>query len=784
MKLGLLSTFVLVSSAWAVPFNITITNTGTDATYPWSTGLLTLSPTIAIGLSPQPTAAAYPTYTFANSNCDVSDSFCSGNCDDNGNAVVLAQRLGLTLGVNAWLVPALPAASNATTTVAIDVPAGSRLSYIAWINETSVFDDFVAMHPAGQQSTLSIPLFNAQGAPLANPVFSISGYDTNSTSPTDGSGATCSQECPAQTTGCYVAPGNASIGFPGTYPAQPSLTSALSLTASGPATTNTANNTYTFSIRNTSASQVSNVALTYTLPAGVTYVSSTNSGAYSATTRTVTWPNTNVPAGQTVPRSVTVSLGALGSTTAHFGQIAWTTGNGNNRRNWRAVSNVVQTLYSVLMTPAWTFTDPLGRVTDGLAVGDFVSGGNTELVVVLPASTANAGGASVVATSNGAQLSTFSPGTGRSAMGLPLADQLVAGGAAEYVFGEPLSLASNAGVYARNGNSTTGLWASIPYSYASYWNMGPSAADMTTAAGNEVLVADWDGNVRLLTAATGAVIASYNTWTQDQDHAFGHVALAPDLDADTTIEAVVAGYLTGTVIVLNTGPTLTRQWKSASLVSLYGDMPYGSGPAIGNIDGDTRAEIVVATYGTNSDIYAFDVSSLSGSTCEHRFRPGGGYYYTSPVIGDVDGSGVKSIVVMSSTTGVVSVMKADVPGCAAPGGRIVWQHTVKAGDRAAFTPVLYDVNGDGVLDVIVASNTRLEILDVRNRTVLLSYDDSTAGFSPSAVVSNADKAAATTELYVTGWRNSKLFRFSLPATATSTNEWNTFMGNNARTGAR
>lgn len=780
MRLGSLAAVLWAISAHAVPFTITITNTGTNTSYPWSVGLLTLNPVIAIGLSPQPSSPQYPSYSYANSHCDILDTYCPAAGCDNGNAAVLVKRLGLTLGVNAWLVPALAANINATATVQLDAPAGSRLSFIAWVNNTGVFDDFISIHPPGlaNVNTLSVPLFDAAGLPLANVAFDVGGYDSNSTSPTNGSGATCTQECPAQATGCYVAPGNASIGFPGTFPAQPAVTPpALTLTASGLTTTSTAQNDYTFTYGNQSTGTVNSPSLTYTLPAGVTFVSASNGGTLSGST--VTWALGNLATGATGTRTVTVNLGTIGSTTFHSGAVSWLVGT----QRFAVTSNVVTTVYSVSMVAAWIYTEPQLRTTDGLAVANLTSNTGSEILLLAPKrGTADGGRAVVLRSDTGAELSSFSPGTGRNVMGLPLAEDLVDGGTFEYVFGEPLPLASDAGIYARKGNST-GLWSSLPYGYSAYWNMGPSSANVLTAVpGNEVVIADWDGNVKLL-RNTGAVQASYNTWTSDSDHAFGHVALA-DLDADGgTLEAVIAGNTLGTVIALNAG-TMTLKWKSASLKTLYGDAPYGSGPAIGNIDADARPEIVVATRGTTGDIYAFDVSQATGSTCEHRFHPGGSFTYTSPVIGDVDGSGVKSIIAISSTDSVLSVMKAGTPGCATAGGTIVWQHTIKAGDRSSFTPVLHDVNGDGVFDVIAASNTRLEVIDVRNRAVLLSFDDATAVFAPSAVIANADTASGVLELYVSGWRNSKVYRLTLPATATSPNAWPTFMGGNARTGSR
>lgn len=756
--------------AQAVPFTITVTNTGDE---PWATGLFTLSPTISLGLSPQPSSPLYPTYAYANSHCKLSDALCGTGCTDDGNAVVLAQRLGLTVGVNAWLVPAV--AAGATVSVPIDVPQGSSLSFIAWVNNTSFFDDFVAMHVPGSQATMSIPLFDANGAPLASPTFALSGYDVNSTSPTDGSGTTCSNECPTQTSGCYVAPANASTGFPGTLPPQPSVTPLMALTATGPATSTGGNVTYTFSWRNNHPARATNAVLRYVLPPGATFVSATNGGTLS--NGTVSWTLNNLNAGTTGTRSVTVSLPTLGNTTTHSASMSYRV----NPRDYVVSSNLVTTVVGPMtLVPAWVYTEPAGRMTDGLAVANLTAATGNELVVVAPTRGAIDGGAVVVLRSDtGAEVGRFAPGVGRNTQGLPLAENLDGTGTAEYLFGESLGVASTAALIARNGDSSA-RWASAPYGYPGYWNMGPSSANVTTSAGTEVVLTDWDGNVRLL-SSSGAVLASYNFWTTEGDNAFGHVPVV-DVDGDGSLEVVLFGYTKGLVNVLN-ADTLTSQWKSAALKTLTGDAAYGSGPAVGDLDGDGRPEIVVATYGTTSDVYAFDVTQPAGSTCKYRFDPGGRHMYLSPVIGDVDGSGRRSVVVASST-GVVSVMKANGAGCNAAASTMVWQYTIKAGEGSAFTPVLYDVNGDGTLDVIAASKTRVVVLDVRNRSVLAQFEDATATFSPSGAVVNADTGAAARELYLSGWRNGKVYRLTLPASATSATEWSTFMGNNARTGSR
>jgi hypothetical protein len=174
----------------------------------WSTGLLSLRPLIATGAAPQPGQPEYYTYTFANTQCNLSDTYCGKGCVDDGNAAVLASRWGLTLGSDAWLVPALVRGSSAT--IRIKAQATQTLSYVARVQGST--DDLMAMHVVGNTAKLGVPLSDANGDGLDSVAFAISGYDVNSRSATDGNGDSCTAQCPGPRTRCYVAYNNGTTG--------------------------------------------------------------------------------------------------------------------------------------------------------------------------------------------------------------------------------------------------------------------------------------------------------------------------------------------------------------------------------------------------------------------------------------------------------------------------------------------------------------------------------------------------------------------------------------------
>ncbi|MFI7160789.1 DUF2961 domain-containing protein [Micromonospora chalcea] len=119
-------------------------------------------------------------------------------------------------------------------------------------------------------------------------------------------------------------------------------------------------------------------------------------------------------------------------------------------------------------------------------------------------------------------------------------------------------------------------------------------------------------------------------------------------------------------------------------------------PAVGDVDGDGRDDIVTFTRGTTGDVFV----SLSDGT---RFVEDGWKWHDSfatgdelPAVGDVDGDGRDDIVTFTrGTTGDVFVSLSD-------GGRFV-QNSWKWHDHFAFgdeLPGVGDFNGDGRADVV------------------------------------------------------------------------------------
>lgn len=446
--------------------------------------------------------------------------------------------------------------------------------------------------------------------------------------------------------------------------------------------------------------------------------------------------------------------------------------------------------------PFWTVVQD-SYTPDGIAVGQAHPAAGEEIVVMMEGSTwygdpITAGtGKVVVLRDNGMVRGEFLPATGRDIMGIPLITTVA--GAAGYVVGEFLSSADGGAVYALRGQDGTpadARWIMSPMDWPGAWNMGASAANLFGGSAQELVIPSWGGIVNVVNPVNGSIYGTYDTFTAHDETLYGHAAIG-DVASATGPEIVLVGGRHGRVIVLDpTNSSLTLVYASNVQASGYA---LGSGAAIGNIDGDAALEIVVAYKERSGHGYvqAFDIQNDGSGTCEYQWdapTAGGGYFWTSPVIGDIDGDGDNEIVVQNNDS-VVSVLTTSgvtpTPGTCQNGAFLVQAYQIGVGGGSWWTPALANLYGDDGVEIVAASYDTLEILYYANGRLNVAHRavDASATFYPSAAIQRRPSGAgAAARIYVSGWINGLIYRFNTPSSAPLPTSWSTFMGNNARTG--
>lgn len=126
-----------------------------------------------------------------------------------------------------------------------------------------------------------------------------------------------------------------------------------------------------------------------------------------------------------------------------------------------------------------------------------------------------------------------------------------------------------------------------------------------------------------------------------------------------------------------------------------------SSPALGDIDGDGKIEVVI---GTNANkLYAFNGQGRVKYVHEAK-----GFIESSPTLGDIDGDGVVEIIVGSHDFHLYALE-------ALPGrGRfkVEWTFMPPAANIFFSSPTLADIDGDGLLEIVIGnSNDILYALD-------------------------------------------------------------------------
>lgn len=157
----------------------------------------------------------------------------------------------------------------------------------------------------------------------------------------------------------------------------------VSVQKSGPASQVGAGNiTYTLNVRNNGPDEAYNVAVSDPLPAGMTYVSSTSGGTYSAGTRTVSWTLGKLNSGDTRTLTVTVSVPAGDNRYTNTASVTSGSSDSNTSNNTSSVTTVASIANGPRMTPDTgsvyqntASTNPKNAVTVNVLAND--TGGTT-----------------------------------------------------------------------------------------------------------------------------------------------------------------------------------------------------------------------------------------------------------------------------------------------------------------------------------------------------------------------------------------------------------------------
>lgn len=178
-----------------------------------------------------------------------------------------------------------------------------------------------------------------------------------------------------------------------------------------------------------------------------------------------------------------------------------------------------------------------------------------------------------------------------------------------------------------------------------------------------------------------------------------------DLDGDGRLELIgyaqmptwTGGQQTRQLVVYSAAGQLLQKWRLRDFTANI-DVPRMF-PAVGNLDDDPDLEIVAVDGG--SDLVMFDIKKADGPVWRARVT---GSLVSSPVIGDINGDGKVEIV-----AGVYDAASKGQPGMA--GGVYAWdrQGTLLPGwpvliDQSfPFAPALADLDRDKRLEIIISS---------------------------------------------------------------------------------
>ncbi len=231
-----------------------------------------------------------------------------------------------------------------------------------------------------------------------------------------------------------------------------------------------------------------------------------------------------------------------------------------------------------------------------------------------------------------------------------------------------------------------------------------------------------------------------------------------DLDGDGQTDLAVTNQISGSVSVL-------RNTSTAGVISYATKMDFSTGSfpqsvAIGDLDGDGKADLAVANSTSNTVSVFRNTSTVGAISYAAKMDFGTGTGPFSVAIGDLDGDGRADLVVTNSNSNNVSVFRNTSTAAG------VISYAAKVDFATGSKPqsvAIGDLDGDGKVDLAVANRGDNTVSVLRNTsTGVISYADKvdfTTGTNPQSVAIGDLDDDGKTDLAVANFGSSTVSVF-------------------------
>ena len=227
-------------------------------------------------------------------------------------------------------------------------------------------------------------------------------------------------------------------------------------------------------------------------------------------------------------------------------------------------------------------------------------------------------------------------------------------------------------------------------------------------------------------------------------------AAISDIDGDGKPDIVVSNSSSNTISVLRNASTA----GTVSLVS-KSDFATGNSPkgeAIDDLDGDGKPDVVVANWNSNTVSVLRNTSTTGNLGFAAKVDLPTGSYPSNVAISDVDGDGKPDIVVSNYSSNTVSVYR----NTSTVGNLSFAAKVDYATGSSPEGVVLWDVDGDGKPDIIVANSGSATVSVLLNTSTVgsISYaakSDFATGSGPSLIAVSDLDGDGKVDILVANW---------------------------------